>query len=238
MSSSLHLIPSIIGQEQTLEHIIPILDKYLTDLEDIRQVSMRHIVDFMEVLNEEQSTTILTLIQQTIQNPDWRVRKYISKQLGELAKNGKSFAQYIDDICTSLLVDPVYKVRITAAKQMGSVLCFFDEMNYVNLNVLIQKIRDVVDDQLKARREIVVFVVVSVLLKVKIDKFLDWFGNSFEILLNSKFFQTRVLFARELNAACRLRIELLDWDCVKKARSMLNEDVEIRKLLVEDESCG
>jgi len=233
MASSVHIIAKILGKDLTQSCLIPVLDKYLLDLDAIRQISMRHIVDFMAIGGEEQSVNILTLIQQTVQNPDWRVRRFVARQLGKLAECSPSFAQYIDEICTNLLVDQVYKVRVATAKEMGLVFKAFVKMKYESVTTLAQKILDVVDDSLKVRREIVVYSAVSVLDVFDESGYKALFGDCLNKIVVCQVPHTRVKLAEALfdlvkrNPARKNHPVVVElWSCLQK-----DKEQEVRRML-------
>ncbi|KAL7717408.1 serine/threonine protein phosphatase 2A 65 kDa regulatory subunit A beta isoform [Entamoeba marina] len=152
IASSLHDIAAVVGQEETLKSVIPALEKYLTDYTEIREISMRKIVKFIPILGEEKSVTIITLLQNAVQSPDWRIRKAVSKQLGDLALATPIYAQYVEEIAHALLLDAVADVRHAAAKECGKVVTAFLNAGYVGVSAMIQKLNEMAKSERKITR--------------------------------------------------------------------------------------
>ncbi|KAL7722023.1 serine/threonine protein phosphatase 2A 65 kDa regulatory subunit A beta isoform [Entamoeba marina] len=136
IASSLHDIAAVVGQEETLKS---------------RNFNEK-IVKFIPILGEEKSVTIITLLQNAVQSPDWRIRKAVSKQLGDLALATPMYAQYVEEIAHALLLDAVADVRHAAAKECGKVVTAFLNAGYVGVSAMIQKLNEMAKSERKTTR--------------------------------------------------------------------------------------
>ncbi|ELP85305.1 serine/threonine protein phosphatase 2A 65 kDa regulatory subunit A beta isoform, putative [Entamoeba invadens IP1] len=223
VASSLHLLANILGNEITLAYLIPALDKYLYDYDDIKQVAMMHVVDFIPILGQARSVSILTLLQNAIKTPDWRIRRTVAKQLGSLAEYTPQYSQYVEEICVSLLVDNVNKVRHAAGKEMGKVINAFLTNGYVGASALIQKFTDMASSPIKVRRVDFVTVATALFLTLPPDQFNPYILPSFDLASKDKVSCVRVAVATNIKKV------------MEKSKNYGEEIKAIAKRLEEDE---
>ncbi|GAB1225802.1 hypothetical protein ENUP19_0263G0022 [Entamoeba nuttalli] len=225
IASSLHLLAHEVGNEITMSYLIPALDKYLQDYEEIQEISMMHVVDFIPILGQEKSVTIITLLQKSVQSPDWRIRKSIAKQLGLLAQSTPMYSSYVEEICVALLIDNVNKVRHAAAKRMGEVINAFLTCGYVGASSLIQKLTDMSKDPMKVRRVDFVTVATSLFVALPPDQFNPYILPSLELASKDKVSEIRIAVATNIKKVMEKHEHYNDE--IKKLSEQLKQDEDV-----------
>lgn len=196
IASSLHVMAKILGNDVTMSYLIPALDKYLCDYEEIKQIAMMHVVDFIPVLGQEKSVTIITLLQNSVQSTDWRIRESVANQLGLLAETTPLYAVYVEEICIALLLDNVTKVRNAAALQMGSVVAAFIKNGYTGVNMLVQKLADMMNSPLKTQHVDFVTIAGALFRQLKADEFKSFVLPALVIAAHDKVSSVRATVAK------------------------------------------
>jgi len=82
LSYSLHEVAKILGPELTEEELLPVLENFLKDSDEIRNGVLIHLADFIRILNpsvREKCISMLGHIQS--ESNQWRLRKLLATQL-------------------------------------------------------------------------------------------------------------------------------------------------------------
>ncbi|CAH1973187.1 unnamed protein product [Acanthoscelides obtectus] len=119
VASGLHEIAKILGPELTTEDLTPIFDGFLKDLDEVRIGLLKHLAEFLMLIEEEKSNSYLVKLfdfVHTDNKSNWRFREELAKQLLEVVTLFKpcDTVKYIGFIATHLLCDKIAAVREAA----------------------------------------------------------------------------------------------------------------------------
>ena len=128
IASSLHIIATIIGQEEIENTLFPIIREYTSDDNSIKLQMFSNIAGILRLTTDETKEKHIWLIDFicTVKKNDlfWRFREIIATQLGEIIilYNLDIITKKLIPLVKSLLIDPVANVRRAMYKQIDLVI--------------------------------------------------------------------------------------------------------------------
>lgn len=125
LAYSLHEVAKILGPEQTESELLGTLDLFLRDLDEVKVGAVRGLAAFMSVVSITVRRTYLPVLMEiNADSVNWRLRKLVAKQLGEVAVlfAPVDIHQYILPLASQLYRDPVWSVRRACAAGVAKLL--------------------------------------------------------------------------------------------------------------------
>lgn len=119
LAFSLHEVAQILGEQIAETDLLPVFDRFLYDMAEVKIGVVQNIGSFLSVLSQKQRKKYISLLQELYaEQDDWRSRLSIIQQVSSLASI-LSPPVVLDMILTSCK-DRVADIRNAAAAQLGS----------------------------------------------------------------------------------------------------------------------
>ncbi|XP_048385064.1 serine/threonine-protein phosphatase 4 regulatory subunit 1-like isoform X2 [Stegostoma tigrinum] len=127
LAFSIHELAVILGDQLTAADLVPVFNGFLKDLDEVRIGVLKHLYDFMKLLQAEKRREYLPQLQEfmvTDNSRNWRFRAELSEQLILLLElyNPKDVYDYLRPISLSLCADKVSSVRWIAYRLVGEMI--------------------------------------------------------------------------------------------------------------------
>ncbi|ESO91001.1 hypothetical protein LOTGIDRAFT_122480 [Lottia gigantea] len=127
LAFSLHELAVILGEEITHNDLVPVLDGFLKDLDEVRIGILKHFADILQLLNPVIRRRYLGRIQEfmsTDNHRNWRFRLELAEQLIFLCElfSPSDVSLYIVPIAMALASDKVSEVRIIAFRLLSFII--------------------------------------------------------------------------------------------------------------------
>uniref|UniRef100_A0A6B2L0P7 TOG domain-containing protein n=1 Tax=Arcella intermedia TaxID=1963864 RepID=A0A6B2L0P7_9EUKA len=125
IACSLHVVANISGEAKTEQLLLPIFESYLNDFEEIKKETLKNFVNFLKKIQMEKRKNFLWVLEEVQHSDvDWRLRKIIGQQIGELSLLFDSNTTYneITPYFFGLVQDPVAKIRKITLSQAGKIV--------------------------------------------------------------------------------------------------------------------
>ena len=125
LACSLHEIARVIGPQLTQAHLVPAVDAFLRDVDEVRGgmiASLARMLQCLDVHRREIYVEVLWTVQK--QKEKWRWRLAWAKQLIAFSRlfDSDTTSSAMIPLTFALCRDSVYIVRMTAARAMGHLL--------------------------------------------------------------------------------------------------------------------
>ncbi|XP_055955388.1 serine/threonine-protein phosphatase 4 regulatory subunit 1-like isoform X3 [Patella vulgata] len=119
LAFSLHELATILGEEITHSDLVPVLDGFLKDLDEVRIGVLKHFADILRILTPEIRRRYLCRIQEfmtTDNNRNWRFRLELAEQLILVCElfSPADISHHIVQVAIALASDKVSEVRLIA----------------------------------------------------------------------------------------------------------------------------
>ncbi len=129
LASSIHELGIILGMETSSRDLIPIFNGFLKDLDEVRQGLLKHLADFMELLEPESRQEYLPKLGEFLKmdnDRNWRFRQELAEQLERLIPlfSAEEVKEHVSPIATNLVRDKVSAVRATITRVLAVMLRF------------------------------------------------------------------------------------------------------------------
>uniref|UniRef100_UPI00398E8ABC serine/threonine-protein phosphatase 4 regulatory subunit 1-like isoform X2 n=1 Tax=Pristiophorus japonicus TaxID=55135 RepID=UPI00398E8ABC len=127
LAFSIHELAVILGDQLTAADLVPVFNGFLKDLDEVRIGVLKHLYDFLKLLQTEKRREYLSQLQEfmvTDNSRNWRFRAELSEQLILLLElyNPKDVYDYLRPISLSLCADKVSSVRWIAYRLVGEMI--------------------------------------------------------------------------------------------------------------------
>ncbi len=127
LASSIHELGVILGRETSGRDLIPIFNGFLKDLDEVRQGLLKHLADFMELLEPEHRREYLPKLAEFLKmdnERNWRFRQELAEQLERLIPlySPSEVEERISPIAMVLVHDKVSAVRETITQVLAAIL--------------------------------------------------------------------------------------------------------------------
>ncbi|XP_006821986.2 serine/threonine-protein phosphatase 4 regulatory subunit 1-like [Saccoglossus kowalevskii] len=127
LAFSIHEMAVILGDQITSDDLVPVFNGFLKDLDEVRIGVLKHLADFLRLLNKgmrKEYLIRLTDFLQTDNQRNWRFRHELSLQLVALCDlfSPLDVIEYIFPIAITLAGDRVAEVRTLAYKLLSIIL--------------------------------------------------------------------------------------------------------------------
>eukprot|EP01122_Echinamoeba_exundans_P007798 TRINITY_DN2473_c0_g1_i1.p1 TRINITY_DN2473_c0_g1~~TRINITY_DN2473_c0_g1_i1.p1 ORF type:complete len:587 (-),score=154.87 TRINITY_DN2473_c0_g1_i1:119-1879(-) len=128
LSFSLHEVAKILGTDLTEAALLPVLEAFLKDLEEVKVGAITHLAEFFGVLSPAVREEFLHVLDDIQKDTSWRFRKLLAKQLGDLSMLYSSdvVSDSVVPIFLALLQDTVVAVRKPLIKSLGKMIQSLD----------------------------------------------------------------------------------------------------------------
>ncbi|XP_038664606.1 serine/threonine-protein phosphatase 4 regulatory subunit 1 isoform X2 [Scyliorhinus canicula] len=127
LAFSIHELAVILGDQLTAADLVPVFNGFLKDLDEVRIGVLKHLYDFLKLLEAEKRREYLSQLQEfmvTDNSRNWRFRAELSEQLILLLElyNPKDVYDYLRPISLSLCADKVSSVRWISYRLVGEMI--------------------------------------------------------------------------------------------------------------------
>lgn len=127
LASSIHELGVILGRDTSGQDLIPIFNGFLKDLDEVRQGLLKHLADFMELLEPEHRRDYLPKLTEFLKmdnERNWRFRQELAEQLERLIPlfSPAEVEEHISPIAMVLVHDKVSAVRSTITRVLAAIL--------------------------------------------------------------------------------------------------------------------
>ncbi|XP_067887344.1 serine/threonine-protein phosphatase 4 regulatory subunit 1 isoform X2 [Heterodontus francisci] len=127
LAFSIHELAVILGDQLTAADLVPVFNGFLKDLDEVRIGVLKHLYDFLKLLQSEKRREYLSQLQEfmvTDNSRNWRFRAELSEQLILLLElySPKDVYDYLRPISLSLCADKVSSVRWIAYRLVGEMI--------------------------------------------------------------------------------------------------------------------
>lgn len=207
LAFSIHELAVILGDELTAADLVPIFNGFLKDLDEVRIGVLKHLYDFLKLLQTEKRREYLSQLQEfmvTDNSRNWRFRADLSEQLILLLElyNPKDVYDYLRPLSLSLCADKVSSVRWIAYRLVSEMIRKFYAASTPALAVdLINELVDKFCHSVKwSGRQAFVFVCQAVIEDdyIPIEQFAEHLMPHLLQLASDPVANVRVLLAKTL----------------------------------------
>ncbi|XP_051996771.1 serine/threonine-protein phosphatase 4 regulatory subunit 1-like isoform X2 [Xyrauchen texanus] len=127
LAFSIHELAVILGDQLTAADLVPIFNCFLRDLDEVRIGVLKHLYDFLKLLNAEKRREYLYQLQEftvTDNSRNWRFRYELAEQLILIIKlySHNDVYDYLRQIALNLCSDKVSEVRWISYKLVVEIL--------------------------------------------------------------------------------------------------------------------
>lgn len=134
LAFSIHELAVILGEDITHRDLVPVFDGFLKDLDEVRIGILRHLADFLRLLNPVVRRQYLIKVQDFMNvdnSRNWRFRLELAEQLVLISElySAAEVSEYLLPIAMALAEDRVSEVRQEAYHLVSVVLRRLSEGN-------------------------------------------------------------------------------------------------------------
>ena len=127
LASSIHELGVILGQDAAGADLIPIFNGFLKDLDEVRIGLLKHLADFLRLLNAKDRVDYLPKLSEFLKmdnDRNWRFRLELTEQLEKMIPlySPEEVEEHISPIAMALVKDKVASVRQCAINVVATVL--------------------------------------------------------------------------------------------------------------------
>uniref|UniRef100_A0A4W3IRN3 Serine/threonine-protein phosphatase 4 regulatory subunit 1 n=1 Tax=Callorhinchus milii TaxID=7868 RepID=A0A4W3IRN3_CALMI len=127
LAFSIHELAGILGDQLTTSDLVPIFNGFLKDLDEVRIGVLKHLYDFLKLLQPEKRREYLSQLQEfmvTDNSRNWRFRAELAEYMILLLElySPKDVYDSLRPIALSLCSDKVSSVRWIAYKLVGEMI--------------------------------------------------------------------------------------------------------------------
>eukprot|EP00011_Vannellida_sp_DIVA3-517-6-12_P010523 CAMPEP_0114617832 /NCGR_PEP_ID=MMETSP0168-20121206/7397_1 /TAXON_ID=95228 ORGANISM="Vannella sp., Strain DIVA3 517/6/12" /NCGR_SAMPLE_ID=MMETSP0168 /ASSEMBLY_ACC=CAM_ASM_000044 /LENGTH=650 /DNA_ID=CAMNT_0001828973 /DNA_START=214 /DNA_END=2166 /DNA_ORIENTATION=+ len=143
LSYSLHEVAKILGTETTENELLETFELFLKDLDQVKVGVVRHFADFLAVLSPEKRQSYVSVLEDIqMSSVNWRFRKLLAKQLGQVASlfDEETVRMHIIPIVLQLFEDQVTAVRHATAAEIAGLIVHLQQREPSLLKELISDV--------------------------------------------------------------------------------------------------
>ncbi|GLV33903.1 Protein phosphatase 2A at 29B [Carabus blaptoides fortunei] len=213
VASSLHELALILGQDMAAEHLLPIFDGFIKDLDEVRIGVVKHLAHFLKLIGPDVRDSYLPRLAEFLQNDNewnWRFREELANQLLIAVPLflPMDASQYIGKLAQELLCDKVFAVRQVA------------------LSLVTELVRHVADDTVRSSR-------LLVKLAEEFAHSKRWVRRQAFALLCSRLISSNALPPEQFATDVLPHLLDLSWDPVPNVRLAVSRTIS-RDIIVHD----
>mmetsp|Transcript_753 Transcript_753/g.1545 ORF Transcript_753/g.1545 Transcript_753/m.1545 type:complete len:645 (+) Transcript_753:130-2064(+) len=235
LSYSIHEIALILGPELTKEALLPALDVFLKDLDEVKVGALQNLSKLLGVLEPAARSNYVSLIcSLEMESDNWRFRQLLAQQLGELFQlfDESVVQSELYPIFMKLSRDPVAEVRNAAGQQLQVILERLDELKVTWREEFTEELQDLATDRVYLHRLMFAQMCENLLVapaELDVDMFKKDFLPQLLVLAEDK-----VANIRQKAATCLLNLKgrpaFASLDGVKTAINALGADDDVEVL--------
>ena len=155
LSYSIHEIALILGPKLTQDSLLPALDTFLKDLDEVKVGVLQNLAKLLSVLEpaaRQQYVPLLCNLE--MESDNWRFRQLLAVQLGDLFHlyDEEVIQTELYPIFMKLCRDPVAEVRMSAGQQLPAILKRLDELQVAWMDEFVEELQDLATDRLFQHR--------------------------------------------------------------------------------------
>jgi serine/threonine-protein phosphatase 4 regulatory subunit 1 len=170
LSYSLHEIALILGPKLTQDSLLPALDTFLKDLDEVKVGVVQNLAKLLGVIEPAaRQQYVPLLINLEMESDNWRFRHLLAIQLGELFHlyDEEVIQTELYPIFMKLCRDPVAEVRNGSGLQLHAILKRLDELKVSWRPEFVEELQDLATDRLFQHRLIYAQMCITVLQTIK-----------------------------------------------------------------------
>lgn len=142
LASSIHEMGVILGQEIAATDLIPIFNGFLKDLDEVRIGLLKHLADFLKLLNPADRDEYLKKLgdfRKMDNERNWRFRQELTYQLEKLTPcfSAAQVQEWFTPLAFRLCTDRVAAVRSGAAVVIATIVKHIHASDDPSLNVFV-----------------------------------------------------------------------------------------------------
>ncbi|XP_059088658.1 serine/threonine-protein phosphatase 4 regulatory subunit 1-like isoform X1 [Tigriopus californicus] len=160
LASSIHEMGVILGKEIAATDLIPIFDGFLKDLDEVRIGLLKHLADFLQLLNPVDRDKYLKKLgdfRKMDNERNWRFRQELTYQLEKLTPcfSAPQVLEFITPVAYRLCTDRVASVRSGAASVVAVIIKHIDESpeRYLSIRVVANIVEDLAERRVWTYRQ-------------------------------------------------------------------------------------
>jgi len=130
LAFSIHELAAILGTELTVQDLLPVFSGFLRDLDEVRIGILRHLFDFLKLLDKDVRRSLLPSLADFLQTDNyrsWRFRHLFAEQLIMLCDlfDIVDINDYLSPIAMTLAIDRISEIRQVTHRLLATILCYF-----------------------------------------------------------------------------------------------------------------
>jgi len=130
LAFSIHELAAILGPELTVQDLLPVFTGFLRDLDEVRIGILRHLYDFLKLLDKDVRRSLLPSLSDFLQTDNyrsWRFRHLFAEQLIHLCDlfDVEDINEYLTPISMTLAIDKISEIRHVTHKLLATILRYF-----------------------------------------------------------------------------------------------------------------
>jgi serine/threonine-protein phosphatase 4 regulatory subunit 1 len=170
LSYSLHEIALILGPKLTQDSLLPALDTFLKDLDEVKVGVVQNLAKLLGAIEPAaRQQYVPLLINLEMESDNWRFRHLLAIQLGELFHlyDEEVIQTELYPIFMKLCRDPVAEVRNGSGLQLHAILKRLDELKVSWRPEFVEELQDLATDRLFQHRLIYAQMCITALQTIK-----------------------------------------------------------------------
>ena len=139
LASSIHELGVILGEEASSTDLIPVFNGFLKDLDEVRQGLLKHLADFLRLLDPEHRREYLPKLSEFLKmdnDRNWRFRQELAEQLERLIPlfSPEEVSEHLSPIAMVLVYDKVAAVRDSVVNMLANIVRSFNQAGKADLS--------------------------------------------------------------------------------------------------------
>ncbi|CAM9430042.1 unnamed protein product [Scytosiphon promiscuus] len=221
LSFSLHEIAKVLKADDVERDLVPAMEAFLRDMEDVRLGVIRHLADFfgeMTPQQREKHLNVLVEILQTTSPFNWRLREVLAQQLPRLAPllTPDSVFFAVVPVAFGLLNDPVAVVREKTFEVVAPLLQLAGAHSGARQASMVSRVRELAHAHTYQARQMYVYICHSMVMACSTNVtperplFVQEFVPSLAELATDSVVNVRIAMSRTLSKCPDWVMELPD----------------------------
>eukprot|EP00903_Cladosiphon_okamuranus_P014228 g13217.t1 len=231
LSFSLHEIAKVLKADDVERDLVPAMESFLRDMEDVRLGVIRQLGDFFREMNPQQREKhlhVLVEILQTTSPFNWRLREVLAQQLPRLAPllSPDSVFFAVVPVAFGLLNDPVAVVREKTFEVVAPLLQLAGAHSGARQASMVSRVRELAHAHTYQARQMYVYICHSMACSLNSSNerplFVQEFVPSLAELATDSVVNVRIAMSRALSKCPDWVMELPD---IRRAIHHLVKDI-------------
>ncbi|CAM9673604.1 unnamed protein product [Ectocarpus sp. 12 AP-2014] len=233
LSFSLHEIAKVLKADDVEGDLVPAMEAFLRDMEDVRLGVIRHLADFFQEMTPQQREKHLNVLVEVLQTTspfNWRLREVLAQQLPRLAPllTPDSVFFAVVPVAFGLLNDPVAVVREKTFEVVAPLLQLAGAHSGARQASMVSRVRELAHAHTYQARQMYVYICHSMACSANVNHerplFIQEFVPSLAELATDSVVNVRIAMSRTLSkcpGTCCARFRLSCHGAVRPCLSAL-----------------